>query len=80
MVQNNCRIDFNGSTFIGNEIGLVDKFTIGGFEQTEKTVVSCVPMMIDLDAYLIYNNEQLYMSHTVDKFSNQVWGWNLIVE
>jgi len=78
MVQNNCRIDFNGSTFVGNEIGFIDKFEIGDFEFKNKTVVSCVPMLIDLDAYLIYDNRELVMSHTVDKFSNQIWGWRLI--
>ena len=78
MTQNNCRVDFNGSTFIGNEIGFLDKFKIGDFEYKNKTVVSCVPMMIDLDAYLIYDNKELVMSHTVDKFSNQIWGWKLI--
>lgn len=78
MVQNNCRVDFNGSTFIGNEIGLIDKFEIGDFEYKNKTVVSCLPMMIELDAYLIYDNKELVMSHTVDKFSNQIWGWKLI--
>lgn len=78
MVQNSCRIDFNGSTFIGNEIGFVDKFELGDIEYKNKTVVSCLPMMIELDAYLMYDNKELVMSHTIDKFSNQIWGWKLI--
>lgn len=78
MVQNNCRIDFNGSTFIGNEIGFIDKFEIGGIVQTAKTVVSCVPMVLYLDAYLIYDNSQLCMSHAVDRGSGLVFGFTLM--
>ncbi len=78
MIQNECRIDFNGSTFIGNEIGLIDEFKIGDFKQKNKTVVSCVPMMWNLDAYLIYDKNALYMSHSVNQFDNSIAGWVLL--
>lgn len=78
MVQNSCKIDYDGSTFIGDEIGKVDKFTVGDFEHQEKTVVSCLPMWFDFDAYLIYDEEQLLMSHTINRMNNVVSGWTIL--
>jgi hypothetical protein len=78
MVQNNCRIDYNGSTFIGAEIGKIDIFTVGDLEYQEKTVVSCLPIWFDFDAYLIYDQDELFMSHAVNRSDNSISGWTIL--
>jgi hypothetical protein len=64
LLQSGCKLMIESNPFIGDEIGVVQNFRFGGVEVKNKTVVSCVPM-VDIDAYLIYNNEQLFLSHTV---------------
>ena len=71
------------SPFIGDEIGVVQNFQFGNVEIKNKTVVSCVPM-VDIDAYLIYDNGQLFLSHTVTivefmgTIEEYINGWELI--
>lgn len=77
MTQSACRIDFQGQTFIGNEIGSLSSFQIGPLVENNKTVVSCVPNWIQLDAYLIYDENKLLMSHTVSS-DGTVAGWQHI--
>lgn len=77
MTQSACRIDFQGQPFIGNEIGNISNFQIGPFSENNKTVVSCVPTFISLDAYLIYDENQLLMSHTIAS-DGIVSGWHHI--
>lgn len=77
MTQSACRIDFRGQTFVGNEIGNINSFQIGPLSESNKTVVSCVPTILDLDAYLIYDENQLVMSHTI-LGDGTVSGWHHI--
>lgn len=77
MTQSACRIDFQGQTFVGNEIGNINSFQIGPLSENNKTVVSCVPIILDLDAYLIYDENQLLMSHTI-LGDGSVSGWHHI--
>ena len=83
LVQEGCKLMIDSSPFIGDEIGLVQDFHFGNIEVKNKTVVSCVPM-VDIDAYLIYNNEQLFLSHTVTIvefmgfIQEYIAGWELL--
>ena len=64
--QNDCRIDYENNTFIGDEIGALDKFEVGNLRAENLTVVSCVPpLFFELDAYLMYTNSKLKISHQV---------------
>lgn len=83
LVQQGCKLMIDSSPFIGDEIGVVNDFQFGDIEVKNKTVVSCVPM-VDIDAYLIYNDEQLFLSHTVTIvefmgfIEEFIAGWELI--
>lgn len=64
--QDLCFVNYpDGNPFIGEEIGLIDSFTIGSITTGEGTIVSCVPIMLDLDAYLIYDESELKVSHSI---------------
>lgn len=77
--QNGCVLQTApGSPFIGNEIGLVDDFKIGQVSQSDKIAVSCVPVILDLEAYLIYDSHKLYISHTMTGFGGIINGWELM--
>ena len=85
MVQNSCVIKFNGMTFTGNEIGSIADFKIGPVSIKNKTVVSCVPTILNLDAYLFYDENQLYLSHQAVRTEfngvispTTITGWRLI--
>lgn len=77
LVQNGCRIDLGNETFIGNEIGQISRFQIGPLVEENQTVVSCVPIILSLDGYLIYNENELRMSHGALQ-DGSVNGWRLI--
>ncbi len=83
LVQDGCKLMVDSNPFIGDEIGVVNDFKFGEVSVTNKTVVSCVPM-VDIDAYLIYNDEQLFLSHTVTivefmgNIEEYISGWELI--
>jgi hypothetical protein len=77
LVQQGCKLMIDSNPFIGDEIGVVQNFQFGAIDVKNKTVVSCVPpMILNTDAYLIYSNEQLFLSHTV----TIVEFWGSIVE
>jgi len=69
--QGECFIEYaNGDPFIGEEIGFLPDFRYGAIRHQNNRIVSCVPPILDLDAYLIYDESQLKMSHTVrDNFT-----------
>ena len=76
--QSNCKLMLSGQTFVGDEIGQIESFTIGPVKQIDKTAVSCIPLIFQLDAYLIYDEKHLYMSHTVSTADQStVSGWVL---
>lgn len=86
MEQSGCRIMQAGNPFIGNDIGSVAHFQLGQVEQFDKTVVSCVPTILDMEAYLLYDKNKLHVSQTIQgsEFGGIVTefisGWELIKE
>lgn len=86
LVQDNCYMNLKGEAFIGDEIGIIDRFEIGAVKIEEKMAVSCVPIFLGVDAYLGYDEGQLYLSHVINKseFNGQrmdsVEGWFLLTE
>ena len=77
LVQNDCRLMLGNNNFIGNEFGLVNDFQVGNINIQDKTAVSCIPVIFDLDAYLMYDQNQLYLSQSVD-FDGVTNGWVLL--
>ena len=73
--QSGCRIRFGNDIFIGNEIGRINDFRVGDIWRNDLTAVSCVPMVLDLDAYLMYD-KYLHVSHMVSDADN-INGWVL---
>lgn len=83
LAQNSCRLNQGNEAFIGNDIGQLNSFKIGTeVDYTDKIAVSCVPGFWNVDAYLIYDENQLYASHVIatGTFGEQVLGWSLIEE
>ena len=78
--QDGCYLYHNNNLFIGEEIGFAEELRFGNIEQTNKTVVSCVPLILSLDAYLVYDNGDLNVSHTIQSTASQqdINGWELI--
>ena len=80
LAQNGCRLMIQDQVFIGNEIGTVNKIDIGPISHLQKTAVSCVPwdMRNDeaLEAYLVYDSNELLISHTL-RNDSEVTGWVL---
>ncbi len=79
--QDACKLFLDSDPFIGNDIGKFDKFHVGPLTFNDKTAISCEPFF-NLDAYLIYDADRLYMSHviTIEDFNGQVFddvvlGW-----
>lgn len=77
--QSDCGLNIAETPFIGNEIGFVPEFKLGELLQQDKTVVSCVPMVLDLDAYLFYEESHLFMSHTIISNGNII-GWQMLAD
>jgi hypothetical protein len=76
--QSSCKLMISGQTFTGDEIGHIESFTIGPIKQIDKTAISCVPIIFQLDAYLLYDENHLYMSQTMSTADqNRVSGWIL---
>jgi len=73
--QSGCRILLDNEIFIGEEIGSITDFRIGAVRRNNLTAVSCVPMILELDAYLMYD-EYLHISHMVTTTDN-ISGWVL---
>jgi hypothetical protein len=64
--QGTCFLEYeNGEPFIGEEIGFLPTFDYQDIRYQNNRIVSCVPPFMDLDAYLIYDESQLKMSHTL---------------
>jgi len=84
LVQQDCKLHLSDNPFVGNDIGRVESFTIGDIIQRNKIVASCEPFF-DLDAYLIYDENQLFMSHVIyeeyfwdELIDTRVEGWVLV--
>lgn len=68
--QNNCVLWDGQTDFTGDKIGTVNKFRVGNIEYAQKKIVSCVPIILDLDAYLVYDRNNIYSS-----FTSSTGGW-----
>lgn len=65
--QGNCLIEYpNGDAFIGEEIGFLPDYEYHGIRHQNSRVISCVPGILLLDAYLVYTKDELRMSHTLN--------------
>lgn len=64
MTQNNCIVWDGQSTFTGDAIGNVETFKVSNLAYNKKKIVSCVPTILDLDAYLLYDKYNIYSSFT----------------
>ncbi|MFY0627211.1 MAG: hypothetical protein JXR07_13005 [Reichenbachiella sp.] len=74
--QSKCRMFINQDVFIGEEIGFIDSFELGPYTIENKTAVSCVPEILNLEAYLIYDAHGLFASHSILTGQNvEVEGW-----
>lgn len=72
--QENCQFRLGpDQVFIGEEIGHFDDFKVGQITVSDKDAVSCVPELLNIEAYLIYDKEHLSMSHTMT--FGKITGW-----
>lgn len=70
MTQNNCVVWDGQSDFTGDDIGTVEAFQVGAQGYYDKKIVSCVPTILDLDAYLLYDKNNIFSS-----FTSSIGGW-----
>ncbi len=64
--QGDCYVEYqSGEAFIGEEVGFISPFEYGDIQLFGKRVVSCVPPFMGLDAYLVYDSRQLFVSMTI---------------
>ncbi|MCA6077977.1 hypothetical protein [Fulvivirga sedimenti] len=75
LYQSGCKLRIDDSIFTGNEIGMVPSFRFGKVRFDNLTAVSCIPLFLELDAYLFYNT-YLHASHSISS-NDQVSGWVL---
>ena len=80
LVQEDCRQMLGQQPFWGDAIGYLPEFHMHDIDLIDQTVVSCVPVIINLEAYLCYQNGQLNLSYTLDSgFPGLSFrGWRLI--
>ncbi len=85
MKYTDCLIDFKGEPFTGGEIGFLGKFKVGSKTYEDKIVVSCIPTILNSDAYLIYDSNQLHVSEFISRseFNGLVspfyiYGWRMV--
>ena len=64
LLQNNCIVWDGQTDFAGDFIGTVPLFKVGLHEYAQKKIVSCVPTIVNLDAYLVYDKNNIYSSFT----------------
>lgn len=79
--QARCHLEVDGRNFFETEIGHLKTFDMGPVHMEDKSVVSCIPMIIASNAYLFHDANHLYMSHTsnesefMGEISSSVFGW-----
>jgi len=81
LTQDACKLQQDSQPFIGNDIGFIPNLEYGSIRIEDQTVVSCEPFF-NLDAYLVYADNQLNMSHVVtleggviEPGEEEVYGW-----
>ncbi len=80
LIQEGCRQMIDGQVFGGDFIGHLPSFEMHDIFLQDQTVVSCVPLIIDLEAFLCYNDGQINLSYTLDSgFPGITFrGWKLL--
>ena len=83
MEQKHCKVTIDNEDFRGSEMGKIKQFKIGDIEIKDKTIVSCIPI-IEVDGYLIYDSNQLFLNYAMYNSSfnghitNSITGWKKI--
>ena len=83
MKKKNCIVEFDNETFRGDQMGKISSFQIGDIQVKNKIIVSCVPI-IEVDGYLLYDQNQLYLNYALytstfnGVSSNTITGWKKI--
>lgn len=71
-VQQQGCVFFDGSDkFVGEYVARAAEFNVGDFELRDMKVVSCVPTILDLDGYLLYNDYTLWASFSASNFLDE---------
>jgi hypothetical protein len=79
--QFGCLISYeSGEQFTGDEIGFLETYTLGDILLEDQLAISCVPVILDLSAYLVYDRESLKISQFLDDLSFEAKGFVLIDE
>lgn len=75
--QESCRLMNNEQIFTGDAVAQFERFSIMDQVLNNQFVVSCVPVIIELEAYLAYRDGWLNMSYTLDSGfpAESVRGW-----
>ena len=71
--QEDCQLFTSSSQFVGDEIGQVERFTVGPIIIEDRKSISCVPMVFDLDAYIFYD-DRLSAIHTIQRIDSSFVG------
>lgn len=83
LTQRDCKLFDQDDVFTGDDIGYLKSFVVGPVVQKDKIAVSCVPI-ISIDAYLIYDEQQMHVSHVLytsnfmGNISQSIQGWVLV--
>ena len=80
LIQEGCDQLYDGNPFIGDQIGFLPNLAIHDISLKNQTSVSCVPIIIDLKAFLVYQDGKLNMSYTLSSgFPGLTFqGWRLV--
>jgi hypothetical protein len=80
LVQESCQQLADGEPFRGDLIAYLPTFDLHDISLREQTVVSCVPIIIDLEAFLCYKDGRLNLSYTLSSgFPGITFqGWKLL--
>lgn len=70
--QEGCVFSDGAETFDGEAIGFTPNFDFRGLSYNGKLALSCIPTILDGDAYLIHDTRQLILSHRVQV--TEFWG------
>ncbi len=66
LLQDGCALTYqNGDIFIGEEMGNLPLYEIGDISLHSNKAVSCVPTIMPLDAFLIFDSKELKISSFV---------------
>lgn len=64
--QEECTPMVSGDVFRGDDIAFIEELKIHDIALYNHTIISCVPVIFDLEAYLCYTNGELNLSYTLD--------------